>query len=210
MGSTKPNRHTHPNVTQTGENLSEIGTTVGGRIRRTRVSLGISLKQLSDSAGVSIGTLSQIERGIANPSFKTMQKIQSALGVTQQTLFPTVPARAEDPDYIRRKDRRPLCDLGVLTKELISTGTSRSLDMMILHIPPGGSTGETPLVSLTEKSGLVLMGEVVLQYGDETCRLAEGDSFQFEGTRPHSIRNASSSDARVLWLVSNITFDRHL
>ncbi|MBX3537713.1 MAG: helix-turn-helix domain-containing protein [Chelatococcus sp.] len=188
----------------------EIGTTVGGRIRRTRVALGISLKQLSDSAGVSIGTLSQIERGIANPSFKTMQKIQSALGVTQQTLFPTVPARAEDPEFIRRKDRRPFCDLGVLTKELISTGTSRSLDMMILHIPPGGSTGETPLVSLTEKSGLVLVGEVVLQYGDETCQLSEGDSFQFEGTTPHSIRNTSSADARVLWLVSNITFDRHL
>lgn len=195
---------------QTVETLTDIGATVGGRIRRTRSSLGISLKDLSESAGVSIGTLSQIERGIANPSFKTMQKIQSALGVTQQTLFPTVPARAEDPEFIRRKDRRPICDLGVLTKELISTGTSRSLDMMILYIPPGGSTGETPLVSLTEKSGLVLEGEILLQYGDETCVLGAGDSFQFEGSTPHAIRNVSQAEARVLWLISNINFDRHL
>jgi len=188
----------------------DTGAMPGGRIRKTRIAIGMSLKDLADAAGISIGNLSQIERGMANPSFRTVMKIQSALGVTSKTLFPHVPARQDDPEFVRRKDRRPLCDLGILTKELISTGTSRHMEMMILHIPPGGSTGETPLISFSDKAGFVLSGEVVLRVGEQTTVLTEGDSFQFEGSYPHSVRNESDRDADVLWIINNISLDRHL
>ena len=188
----------------------DTGAMPGARIRKTRLATGMSLKALADAAGISIGNLSQIERGIANPSFRTVMKIQSALGVTSKTLFPHVPARQDDPSFVRRKDRRPLCDLGILTKELISTGTSPHLEMMLLHIPPGGSTGDAPLVSFSDKAGFVLSGEVVLRVGEQTTVLSEGDSFQFEGSYPHSVRNESGEDAHVLWLIINITLDRHL
>ena len=190
--------------------LADTDTMPGARIRKARLTIGMSLKELSDRAGISIGNLSQIERGLANPSFRTVMKIQAALGVTSKTLFPHVPKREDDPEFVRRKDRRPLCDLGILTKELISTGTSPHLDMMILHIPSGGSTGEAPLLSLSDKAGFVLSGEVVLRVGQRMSILSEGDSFQFEGSAPHSVHNESANPAQVLWIINKLPMDRHL
>ncbi|WP_198411768.1 helix-turn-helix domain-containing protein [Microvirga flavescens] len=182
----------------------------GDRIKTLRQARGMSLKELSEQAGVSTGTLSQIERNIANPSLKVITKIQAALGTTVSTLFPNVPSRHDDPDFIRRKDRRPFCDLGHLTKELISTGTSKNLEIMILHIPPYGSTGDAPLSSLSDKAGLVLEGEVELEVKGRKCDLFEGDSFLFDGCEPHAVRNKTGSPAKVLWIVSRIPLDRHI
>lgn len=123
----------------------------------------MSLKELSRLSGVSSGMLSQIERDLASPSLRVLTKIQLALGTTAGALFPQseeIAITHRDPDFVRRKDGRPLCELGYLTKELLSTGASQSLGMMLLHIPPNGSSGASPLTSPAEKGGLVLDGEI--------------------------------------------------
>ncbi len=58
---------------------------LGARIRSLRLELGLTLPQLSEKAGVSIGLLSQLENSdtdSANPNLQTLRKIGTALGVT--------------------------------------------------------------------------------------------------------------------------------
>ena len=188
-------------------------THFGRTIRRLRSEKGISLQELSRLSGVSSGMLSQIERNLANPSLKVLTKIQLALGTTAGALFPqndTTPRSERDPEFVRLKDQRPLCELGYLTKELLSTGASQSLEMMLLHIPPNGSSGGTPLTSPAEKGGLVLGGEIFLTVDGKEAKLCEGDSFIFDGRLPHAFRNITAAPAKVLWVISNFPIERHL
>lgn len=190
-----------------------MNTHVGTAIRRLRSEKGLSLQELSRSSGVSAGMLSQIERDRANPSLKLLTKIQLALGVTAGALFPQVEeitAFQRDPEFVRRKDRRPFCELGYLTKELLSTGASQSLEMMLLHIPPDGSSGGVPLTSPAEKGGLVLEGQIFLAVDGNEAMLREGDSFIFDGRLPHAFRNNGGVSAKILWVISNFPIERHL
>ena len=50
-------------------------TELGKRIRDRRKTLSMSQNQLAEYTGLSVVTLSQIERGKANPSFETLNEI---------------------------------------------------------------------------------------------------------------------------------------
>ncbi|MFP3928927.1 MAG: helix-turn-helix domain-containing protein, partial [Desulfobacteraceae bacterium] len=55
---------------------------LGKRIRAQRLKRSLTLKQLSEMTGLSIGFLSEIERGISEPSMASLRKIREALGVS--------------------------------------------------------------------------------------------------------------------------------
>jgi len=55
-------------------NLQEV-------IKKRRKTLGISQQDLSEMSGVSLPTVKDIERGIANPSLSTISKLLDVLGM---------------------------------------------------------------------------------------------------------------------------------
>jgi transcriptional regulator with XRE-family HTH domain len=54
---------------------------LGKAIRELRYKRGASLESLAPEAGITLGTLSLIERGEANPTWGTVRGIARALGV---------------------------------------------------------------------------------------------------------------------------------
>jgi len=73
---------------------------------------------------------------------------------------------------------------------------------MILNIPPGSGWDRTPLSYAAEKAGLVLEGTLVLCEDESEAVLKAGDSFQFNGMRPHSLQNRSATICRTLWIIN--------
>ena len=55
---------------------------LGGAIRRRRHGRGLTLAALSAAAGVSVSMLSQVERGLLDPSLDTLRNIAEALGTS--------------------------------------------------------------------------------------------------------------------------------
>ena len=60
---------------------------LGDYIREQRAASDISLRQLAKLAGVSNPYLSQIERGLRNPSAEILQAIAKALDLSSETLY---------------------------------------------------------------------------------------------------------------------------
>ncbi|MBC7300856.1 MAG: helix-turn-helix transcriptional regulator [Nocardia sp.] len=60
---------------------------IGGFIRAQRESAQVSLRQLAALAGVSNPYLSQIERGLRNPSAEVLAQIAKALRVSSEVLY---------------------------------------------------------------------------------------------------------------------------
>lgn len=60
---------------------------LGGFIREQRRSARLSLRKLSEIAGISNPYLSQIERGLRKPSAEILQAIAKALRISAETLY---------------------------------------------------------------------------------------------------------------------------
>ena len=77
-------------------NLADRVSSVGEYLAEQRRTAELSLRQLSDLAGVSNPYLSQIERGLRKPSAEVLQQLAKALRISAETLY--VRAGILDPD----------------------------------------------------------------------------------------------------------------
>ncbi len=67
--------------------LPERFNELGSFIRQQRSSARLSLRRLSELAGISNPYLSQIERGLRRPSAEILQQIAKALRISAETLY---------------------------------------------------------------------------------------------------------------------------
>lgn len=196
---------------EAGDTERGSSPSLGATFRHLRKQQGISIQELARKSGVSVGMISQIERDLANPSMRVLTAIRRALNISMQAMFSDdQPDPREEPPFVRRADNRPFIDLGTLQKELLTSGGNHNLQIMILTISPGASSGNTALSYPAEKGGLVLEGELVLSVNHREARLVQGDSFVFDSALEHGFRNESDRPARVLWVIGAVQFDRHL
>ena len=72
---------------------------LGSFIREQRRSARLSLRKLSDIAGISNPYLSQIERGLRKPSAEILQSIAKALRISAETLYVRAGILEEDRDH---------------------------------------------------------------------------------------------------------------
>jgi len=81
---------------------------LGDYLREQRQSARLSLRQLSELAGVSNPYLSQIERGLKRPSAEILQQLAKGLEVSAETLYVKAgildehPVHANPPSDVRR------------------------------------------------------------------------------------------------------------
>ena len=69
------------------EDLQSRMRDLGEFIREQRSVARLSLRKLSDMAGISNPYLSQIERGLRKPSAEILQQIAKALRISAETLY---------------------------------------------------------------------------------------------------------------------------
>ena len=181
---------------------TEAAAALGRRIRLLRTYRGLSLQQFAAESGLSIGLLSQLERGLSSPSLRTLDKLRQALGVSLGALFEDGVAEASS-GVVRRAEDRPVLDLGPagLMKQYLSPNRDASLQMMLLSIPPGGGSGKDLYNYVGEKAGMVLEGYLHLQVGNQAFDLRKGDSFQFDSSLPHGFRNRHTTRAEIFWII---------
>jgi transcriptional regulator with XRE-family HTH domain len=67
----------------TDDRLAELGRFISGQRQRAQ----LSVRKLSELAGVSNPYLSQIERGLRKPSAEILQQIAKALKISVETLY---------------------------------------------------------------------------------------------------------------------------
>jgi transcriptional regulator with XRE-family HTH domain len=82
---------------------------LGAFIREQRSSARLSLRRLSELAGISNPYLSQIERGLRKPSAEILQQIAKALRISAETLYVQAgilePTDGDDVQRAVRSDR---------------------------------------------------------------------------------------------------------
>jgi len=186
--------------TTTSEDAQKKG--LGVQLRQRRRIKDLTLTELSQQSGLSVGLLSQIERGLSSPSLKSLTQICAALGIPLSWLFDSGPTEnpAEKGLVVRRGSRRRL-DLGAygVTKELLSPDLGGEMQIYLVSIRPGGQSGPEPYTHRGEEGGLVLAGTLELTVDGRIVVLYEGDSFRFSSSLAHRFSNPGATQANVVW-----------
>ena len=182
-----------------------VDVAVGQRIRDIRRSRKLSLEAIAARTDLSIGFLSQIERGLSSPSLRVLATIADVLGVGIAGLFGANETAATGSDAIvTREQQRAELNLwrtGISKQLLSPSGSEGRLNLFLVHLEPDGSTGDELYTHDGEEAGLVLEGEMKLTVDAETWTLKTGDSFRFASRRPHRFSNPSNkTKAVVLWV----------
>jgi transcriptional regulator with XRE-family HTH domain len=176
---------------------------VGGQIRELRLIKRLTLQQLADMVGFSVGYLSQIERNRSKLPIGTLRKICDVLGVHMSWFFPSTPeGPAQERGFIvRAKNRRRLTFTGLgIDEELLSPNLSGPLELLMSTIEPGADSGEYSHEG--SEAGVVICGTMELWVNGQYFLLEEGDSFSFKSTEPHRCRNPGGISAKVVWVIT--------
>lgn len=202
MGRSAPGFRERPYLVKQKMNASGG---VGKRLLRLRKQKNLSLVALSVLSGVSTGMISQIERGVSNPSIRILERLRLALLVPLTTLLEDnfVFELPSDHQTVRKRGEGPLFRVGDtgVKKQLLSPHGDHDLQVMIVSFPPR-SSAEEMLIGAGEKAGLVLEGIITLSIDGVKRQLITGDSFQFKSALPHSICNETDAEARCLWIMN--------
>jgi transcriptional regulator with XRE-family HTH domain len=169
---------------------------VGALIRARRRQLQMTLQDLSDGVGVSVGHLSVIERDQATPSLGTLAQIARHLDVGMD-YFIAVPAMGSGLTRQGQREQFSVSGSSIIYERIAADFAGNVLSSFILNIPPGYKS-ET-VSHEGEEILYVIEGHITERLDGQDMVMSSGDSLHFRGNSPHSWWNDTDQIARVLW-----------
>jgi len=177
---------------------SPESTSLAKIIRDLRTRKKVTVRELASQIDRSIGFVSQIERGLSQPSVEDLNAISQALDVPFH--YFVEPAQAPQQQWVTRpNERRTLTYARGVTDKVISPTLSSQLIMLETQLEPGADFGERSIIDSSEQGGYVLEGELTLWINDEEVRIGCGDGFQIPAGTPCRCANKSNAITRVIW-----------
>ncbi len=196
-----------PHSLRSGDREKVLEVAIGREVRAFRRQKEITVAELAQITGLSIGMLSKIENGNTSPSLTTLQTLANALSVPLTSFF----RRFEE----RREAVHTKSGQGV---ELEREGTRANHQYNLLGHIGANASGvivEPYLITLSEESDVfptfqhagietiyMLEGQVDYRHGDEVYPLKPGDTLFFDADAPHGPEKLVQLPARYLSVIS--------
>lgn len=169
---------------------------IGFSVRSHRRDIGMTLQQLSEATGLSIGYLSNLERNANSPTLVNVQKICEALGISFYTLL----ERNKEENIIIRHDER---------KKLISEEHNMLLEdidfglenesFIYMTIDPHGAGDGLCWEHEYDEVGTVVKGRLTLGLDNQIFEVDEGDTILIKAHTRHCYYNKTNEKCVSYW-----------
>ncbi len=179
---------------ETTPDLSHDDQRIAALIRSYRLRRNLTLAQLSELSGISVGHLSRLENGGRTPTVRLLLQLARALGVSLGALVGE--SAEQNTVYVSRSGDRHTIAAGDTSLQSLSDPSLRSLQVVELSLLPG-RLGE-PAAHAGEEWVYVLSGAIEVDVSGSTSLLAAGDAVHFRADMPHALRNPHEEGATVL------------
>jgi transcriptional regulator with XRE-family HTH domain len=183
--------------------MPKVSHGIGLRIRDLRKQKGMTLGEIARRCKCSSSLLSQIERGIVNPSFSTLKSIGDALETTlAQLVIEATTIEESSSSLMKQKERKMLTTEGGVQFQLLSRNVHVPFEFILNQWPPGASTGRQPYTHEGEECGFLLEGELEVEVNGKIQRMKPGDTVTLRSSTPHRISNPGKKKALAFWVNS--------
>ncbi len=178
---------------------------IGQAIRTRRHARGLTLEALAARSAVSRAMLSDIERGVKNPTIRVVSQIAAALDLAVSDLLEERSAEtAQGLSIVRASERRMLVDpqSGVERQVLAPAFQRHGIEVLWYVIPPGQSTGAFPPHRPgVEENITVVHGRLHGLLGQQEVTLEAGDSLTFGADLAHEFRNPDTEPCHYFLII---------
>ena len=176
-----------------------MNQSIGQQIKELRLQNNLTLKDVSQTTHLSIGFLSQLERGLTDVATDSLSAIARSLGVEVSYFFTAT--RPQHPHILRSYEKEVYqVDPGRFIHYHLTPRTANLalLPRLIEILPLDSEEPIAPYPHAGEEFVHVLEGTLTLFLDDERQELFPGDSAHYPSTIPHNWANYTSKMVRLL------------
>jgi len=170
-------------------------------MRDLRQRKHLTVRALAQRINRSVGFVSQIERGLSQPSVEDVHAISAALGVHSMYFLQHSTVRSH-PWASRPQGRRTLRYASGITDQVVSPALSNKFIMLETRLEAGAAFEDHNVLESDEQGGFVLEGVLTLWVNGEKMELQTGDAFQISSAASCRCANTGDGPTRVLWVYS--------
>lgn len=190
---------------------NDLNEVIGKRIKYIRKIKNKTLQQVSDESGLSVGYLSNLERGVNSPTIDQLQNICSNLEVNITNILSG--EQTKPRSVIKAGERKLLYieENGLVKYELLAEGENGLVEDGLLA--KGGNDIEGICITIEEgvdyekknwghvynEIGIVIGGRMCVEMVDTEYILEEGDSIYIKKNTLHTFKNASKGECVSYW-----------
>lgn len=195
----------------------------GSRIREMRKRRGLTLKEVAEATGYTIGHISQIERDLKSPSLVALRKIAACLNCSEVWLImddselsakSSEEGKKSKESYLMRKENRipmkiPEIDVSysIFTPSKLPNAQEAQMTGLIVRLKPNTWVTEKMISHDNyDESLLLLKGELELRIDNSTYMIYEGDSFYIPKNCLHNYLNTSNEEATIIVYFSQLVY----
>lgn len=195
----------------------------GSRIREMRKRRGLTLKEVAEATGYTIGHISQIERNLKSPSLVALRKIAACLNCSEVWLImddselsakSSEEGKKSKESYLMRKENRiPMkiseidVSYSIFTPSKLPNAQEAQMTGLIVRLKPNTWVTEKMISHGNyDESLLLLKGELELRIDNSTYMIYEGDSFYIPKNCLHNYLNTSNEEATIIVYFSQLVY----
>jgi transcriptional regulator with XRE-family HTH domain len=170
---------------------------LGEKIKFFRKNRKMTIKELSEKTGLSVGFISNIEREQNSPSISNLQHICEALDVNLMEVLQDTQQRSP----VTKKDERKVIfksDEEDIKIETI-TNVNHSLNGIAITIDENNQHSDFSWGHNYDEVGIVIEGTLEIEVNNQLYTLHEGDSIYIEKFQPHKYRNPGKKRNITYW-----------
>lgn len=173
---------------------------LGGNLRELRAEKRMSLRELAAATGLSPTLLSQVERGISEPSLKTLRALSTVFGDSVSSLF-----ASPDPPLIhisRPGERSRISSpAGRIQYERL-TPNNGQIEVLRGSLQPGDWSSDEPWAHEAVECVYVDRGRLVVEVDGQGFEVLAGESITFSSRQPHRYGNPGGEPTVFILSVS--------
>jgi transcriptional regulator with XRE-family HTH domain len=170
---------------------------IGKRIRIRRKLKGVTIKNLAEYTGLSVGYLSTLEQDKNSPTLDNLQKICEILDLTVTELISVERQGAVViRDYEAKVSR---FDQYNQIGKLYDFGFNNQVYECLI-VEPGEVRFPAEWCHLYDEVCIVLEGQLVVRVENEIHRLNKGDALYVLAQQRHSVRNETTEPCVSFWV----------
>ncbi len=177
---------------------------VGDRLRELRSTRDLSLRALAVKSGLSIHTLSMIEKGRTSPSISTLYKLAEALEVPITYFFNPNNHRRQ-VIFLKADERTHMPFTRGVFEGLGGENFVGNIEPFLLTLESSANSGPQVMSHTGEEFVFCLRGQLEYHVERQIYELTAGDSLLFAAHLKHRWKNPGKVVATALIIVSGAT-----
>jgi transcriptional regulator with XRE-family HTH domain len=186
-----------------------VSINVGERVRELRTARDMTMQALSAKSGLSVHTLSTIERGKVSPSVSALYKLADALEVSI-TVFFDFDNNQKQVIFLKTDERTRMSFPRGLIEGLGGGQFTGNVEPFMLTLENNANSGSRMISHTGHEFVFCLRGQLEYQVEHQIYELSPGDSILFAAHLKHRWKNPGRRVATALIVISCFGTERRL